>query len=556
MNRNLKVLIPTLLICIQFAAFGMERTKLLPSNLKPHVRIANLDKFRKSLDEMVLNDLRNDKQFQEFSAAVEEKIKKKSVEGRISLGICLLYEQLSSHHGEVILAFGTPPSEPDVHGYYLVAAMSEEENRKSRAKSEWLRSVSGAQVDTVTTTFQSQEIVQNIADAGTPKEVSYWQTCLNGTLLLSHDREWIERNIVTLNKKSIEEPRDADLRCYLPLGEWLRAAVESEQDADKKHREELLCKATGLFEIGNYSINIHFGSSELIFDETLEIGDLNKGIFTLFDITPTRKPESGLIPVTASSFSVGKFDLQRFWQNLPVIMAEFPPLSAARINGLSSAFKQKTGIDFEHDLLAHMGKTYFAYTVPSDSGQQFAIALELTDGKAIQNAIDSAFSYPAMQVYLPYISITDFRRHALYSLKINSGSGSFSMCATDNYLLFGDDAALRQSILGMDSVVGPEQSRLQLEAETYTPSNAFIYGAIDHKKTVAMLNIKVSDTNFSAFFGVQSGNKSKDNTETLGENEISMNYIGSFLHKAYYYVEAANNGIHHRIVFKYEDPKE
>lgn len=77
---------------------------------------------------------------------------------------------------------------------------------------------------------------------------------------------------------------------------------------------------------------------------------------------------------------------------------------------------------------------------------------------------------------------------------------------------------------------------------------AFGYGAMDHRTAPAVMYIRVSDSTFKAGFGLHVG-KPTDGKE-LGENEISLDHLTSFLHNTHHFAEAVPNGIHHRIVFE------
>jgi hypothetical protein len=70
-----------------------------------------------------------------------------------------------------------------------------------------------------------------------------------------------------------------------------------------------------------------------------------------------------------------------------------------------------------------------------------------------------------------------------------------------------------------------------------------------------MLQINVSDSEFNVGLGFQRNDKAIDNKEELGENEISFNYITSFLNDAYHFAEAVPDGIHHRIILKHNSTK-
>ena len=65
--------------------------------------------------------------------------------------------------------------------------------------------------------------------------------------------------------------------------------------------------------------------------------------------------------------------------------------------------------------------------------------------------------------------------------------------------------------------------------------------------------IKVSDTNFSTGIGFNGNLDRSTKKEELGENEIWLNHLTSFLNTTYHFAEAIPGGIHHRIILEYEE---
>jgi hypothetical protein len=54
-------------------------------------------------------------------------------------------------------------------------------------------------------------------------------------------------------------------------------------------------------------------------------------------------------------------------------------------------------------------------------------------------------------------------------------------------------------------------------------------------------------------FGISASGRLENSSpmeEELEENEISLNYIGSFLHTSYYYTEKTDTGLHHHILLR------
>ena len=84
---------------------------------------------------------------------------------------------------------------------------------------------------------------------------------------------------------------------------------------------------------------------------------------------------------------------------------------------------------------------------------------------------------------------------------------------------------------------------------------AFGFGATDHRKAGTIANIRVSDNSITVGIAVKLDIPTETSNDALGENEISLNYLASFLNNAYHFAEETDVGIHHRVVFKHEKPE-
>lgn len=546
-----------LLLAAPLAVLGLERPDLLPESLAPHIRVGNCAALRDSLNRVALDELRSDKQFQDFSAAMAEKIKSGQSSGKMSIELSLLYDLIPQLRGETVFALAADTPDPKGKGFYLLAAASEADYAEIKQRCEWLRIRTDAAIKATTDTFQNHELIRFDNQINPDESPTYWQAHSGNTLLLSNNREWVERSLVRLSRDAVVEPQAAGLRGYLPLGKWIRHALNEESDLDAKASRERWYRALGLLGLGDCTIDITGSGAMLTFDINLEIDDLNRGVFMLLDTTPAEPSRRGLIPVHASSFSIGRINLSRFWKQLPTILSEADSALALQFQSMCRSFTQTTGADLGRDLIDHLGTTFCTYSVLQGTNQHFVVALELNDGRAFGNALDGIFAYAGMQPLRPLISVSDFRGKALYSLFQNpDNSNALSFCATENLLLFGPAASVRESILGLENDSAREPSRLEQEAGRYTDADAFIRGATDHKETDALVTIRLSDHDFKIFAGIQSNAQADGSGTPLGENEISLNYIGSFLHDSYYSTEKTDRGLHHRIVLVNQSTKE
>lgn len=552
-----KILFLSLLPAIPLAASALERVSLLPPETLIRLQVTNVAEMRAELDRMYLSKLRQDEQFQAFSVAFAKKIKTRAEEGKEGLLDPFLYEHLLMLKGEAVFALKEDKKGSGTSHTYFSAAMTAEEYTESLRRGHWVQSEEEALVEIVKSSFQGVEIVQHIAQGGTPEEQIFHWSHLNGTFLLADQREWVEKCIVQLKKEHVAEPGGNTLRLNLPLGPLLfhSALQKKTNDVERVQAEQLYC-ALGLAGIDHYELKVEINGDEVVLDSTLEISDPSQGIFTLLDTTPRNLGKNEYLPVPFSSFMVGQINLARFWNNLPEILTATPPATAAQFAMAIRTVQQKTGLDIGQDLLAHLGTRFSLSTQRQNDGQSWIVAFDLQDEYSMKQSLETLFSSPLVQPWIHIISISDFRGHVIYGLKSkNPAANPASLCTANGQLLLGNADLVRETIQRQEGGAQSNLSKMELAARRHAPPNAFGLGATDHRETASMLNIKVSDSSFSAGFGVTVNKDPEDARQELGENEISLNYVALFLQNTYHFAEAVPGGIHHRVILEYKEIK-
>jgi hypothetical protein len=541
MLRNLKAGAWILLAGLPLVAQGIERKELLPKKQVPQIQIADFIRFQEMLDQVALNDLRADTRFQKFYTAFSKKIETMLGEGKISLGTQLVYELLPFLKGETVLML-------EEKGLHLAAAMDEKTYAESLERSEWLQENSPASIVVKKTTFRDQEIIQYISDAA--PEHAYWKAQINDTLLLSFDREWVESSIVRLSKEKIDEPKLSGVRAIIPTLAIIRSGIEKETGPAERAAKEKLFRALGVLGIGDCTISIDGAQEELAIDINLDVNDLSRGIFSLLEIAPAKTPPRGLIPSEVTSVSFGRLTLNGLWKELPSILSGASTESALQFSVLLQQIKALTDTDLENDILAHLGSSYYTYSTLQNTNQRWLVALDLNNGQALQQTLGSILSAPGMKSIAATISVIEFRGETIYTLaQDDEKDHALALCATDQLLMLGNLFNVRESILRMNGNANQEPAQLLTESQKQAPAKAFIFGTTNHKKTSALLSARLSDHSLFISAGIHSKNGSPAE-EDLEENEISLNYIGSFLHTSFYYTEKTDTGLHHHILLR------
>ncbi len=547
MPAKLKTRVLFLLLTLPLTTVALERTELLPT-AGGYVRITQAKLLWKEFDDAYGKRLRTDKKVQEFLEAFGDKLKKKNVDGKYAHAF-RVFEMVKLLKGEIALVYDSGKDSDT----YIAATASSEEFMQIVERTAWLQEQAPYEAVRKRETFQNTEVIHDIICGGTTNETSYWMACSHNTLLLSSEREWVEKNIVRLQKEKIKEPTESKLSCRFPLAQWIRSSLEKEED-DERAETETQWNALGFLDIEQYLLEIEFKEGELVVDGSLTASDLDKGLFSLLDLAPEDFSGIRIIPDNASSFSYGKLDFLRFWQTLPDILNTMPDVGNWFYQ-MITFLQQQGGVDIEHDVLAHTGKQFTLSTVQVSTNQPLLVSLDLKDGRALEKSFTTFFASPFAKMWSQYFSISDFRGHTIYEKREPaSDTKSIALCVTENNLLFGSGAeVVRETILRLESGISPEPYPMQKAACRYASGNSFSYGAMDHQQATTLIYIRVSDTNFSAGIGFKSDLTTSDESSKkgeLGENEISLRHLTSFLNTTYHFAEAVPGGIHHQIIFE------
>lgn len=556
MFRFPRTAVLTLLLAMPFSSAALERTALIPADAQMYIRVSNVTNFLSKLKKSSVGRLWADRQFQDFIGHPDaETWEELLFDGEKTAEDVMYLEQLKMLKGEVIIAFNMEQEDP-----YIIAAMSQEDFQRSLVLDEKLAEVGEAPFRIIRDTFQNVEVIQHIEAGGTPEEDSSWQAYLNHTLVLGGSREWVEKAIIQLKMEEAEEPEgNPVLDLNLPLAEFIRDGLQSEQDAAQAPMSpdpEVLLESLGLMGIEKLTTRIELEDTQMVADSTLTATSLDKGIFTLLELQPTELPAVGFIPENIAMIEVGRFNLLRFWQEIPNVLSVAMPSAKPQFDMMLALLRQQTGIDVEQDLLVHLGTRYFAFSSVEGETLLSVTAIDLKDSQAFKHGLEAALASPALQAQMTMLLETiDFLGHSLYISKNTPPSETISFAVMGNYLLYGNPDALRQVIRSESSGTAPstafERTELVMGMRQAVPKTAFGYSAVDWKKCMAAL---IHELTKPDRIGVI-----QQNWATRGGplpppdfNKLPpADHIASFFNSTYQYIEKTGDGLHQRIILKY-----
>jgi len=557
MPTRTKILSLSILLALPLATVALERTELLPPDAQTYVRISNTTNFWSKLKQSSLGRLWVDQQFQDFLGNPDAETWRELVfDGETDAEDDVFIEQMKMLQGEVILAFDTEMENP-----CIIAAMNREDFLRSLEMDEKLLGIAEDPFEILKSTFQGVEIIQHIEDGGTPDEESAWQAHLNNTFVLGYTKEWVEKCIVELQKEPVEEPEGNPVcNLNLPLSGLFRKLIEEENEKSAGNPAPLdterLFNALGLMGVENYSLRIELKETEMVADSNLLVSDLAKGIFTILDVQPSELPTVGFIPENIALLEVGRFNLLRFWQEIPNIIATAMPSAKPQFDMILAMFQQQAGIDFEQDLLTHLGTQYLSFSIAEDERQVSTIAVELKDGPAFKTGLESILAAPALQPQLAAaLETEEFLDHTIYTVKSGDPADAVAFGVAGDYLLYGQPDGLRQVIRSESGAAAAkttfEQSPLVKGLRQHVPPRAFGYSAIDWKKNMDVL---VRELDKPEYVAAMQQNWAKSGSP-LPPPEFDklppVDHIASFFNVSFQYTEATADGLHQRIILKY-----
>ncbi|WP_372796062.1 hypothetical protein [Pontiella sp.] len=536
---------------LPLCSFALQRTDLLPPQGQAYVRVSDTVRFWEKLRQSSVGRLWVDQQFQDFLGNPEMESwhtlffdSESSAENEVWL------DQMKMLTGEVILAFDTQSE-----NIYIIANMSEEDFERGLELDENLRSIMENPFDIVHTSFQGVEIIQHVDSPGTETETLSWQAHVGRTFVMGYNREWVEQCIVRLKNDDITEPAGHPvLNLKIPIRQMLLDSI-GDDPADQEDRR--LFDAMGLLGVNAFTSRVEMRDEEMVIHNNLSIEDLQQGLFKALDTQPSELPTVEFIPENISSLEVGRINLFGLWKEIPVMLSRVNPASQQQFDMMLSMFRQQTGIDPEQDLLSHLGTKFLTYSTVEGDRQTTVIALELKDGMAFKQGLESGLTAPAMQPYVSaLIDESDFLDHTIYTPKnADDPTDIMGIAVTDEYLLYGDPRGLRQAIRGIASSGAAntafEQTELVQGLRAQVAPSAFGFSAIDWKKSMDVILAELTKPEYTTAIQQKWALSGSPLPPPDFDKLPPADHIAQYFNISYQYIEATDDGLHQKIILKY-----
>ncbi len=550
-------LILILLLGATAPVFALKRSELVPSDARFDVTISDTTAFLNKLKQAPIGKLWKDPQFQDFLDNPDDDIWfELFFRGGSAAENKIMREQTRMLKGEVVFALDQDDEQP-----YLLVAMNNADFQHSLVLDEQMAEMVERPITILKDTFQGVEIVQHISNAGTPGESSSWQANLNNTLVMGPSREWVEKSIVRLQEEPIEEPTgNPVLNISVPVASLIKRTIlewkTNNQNTTTPINIETLFESLGLMGIEKFTSRIELKNDEMLIDSNLKATSLGKGIFTIFDMRPAELPSVGFVPENITTLEVGRLNLLRFWQEIPMAMMAVMPEAKPQFDMALAMIRQQVGIDVEHDLLAHMGTKYLSFSVIENNELLSVYAIDLKDGQAFLNGFENLMAAPAIQPQIAAAFDTgDFLGHMLYVSKSTDPSEQIAFAIVGDHFLYGQPDGVRQVIRNLSRETAEnsrfEQNALVQGLRRHVPDDAFGYSVVDWKKNMPFI---VQELNKPAMRRTIMQRWTSSGI-ALPPPDFSKlppsDHLASFFNTSYQYVEKTDQGLHHMVIVKY-----
>lgn len=549
MSVKIKILTVALLLTLPLSSLALERLGLLPADAQTYVRISNTTNFWSQLKQSSIGKLWVDPQFQDFIGHPDvDTWQEVFFEGESDAEGKVFTEQLKMLKGEVILGFTKEMDQPCV-----IAAMGADDFARSLEMDLKLREVAAEPFEIIKSTFQDVEILQYVENGGTPEEESSWQAYLNGTLVLGYSQEWVEKSVVQLKKDAVKEPKgNPELNLNIPLAQFIGELLAK----DTRPNDKAILEALGLMGIENYSLKIELKDDEMVADSNLRVSNLTKGLFAILDVQPSELPTVTFIPDNVSVLEVGRANLLRFWQEIPTALATSLPAAKPQFDILLSIIQQQAGINFEQDLLSHLGTKYISFAVAEADRQESTVAIELKNSMAFKTGLETLMAAPALQTQVRSALETEpFLDHTLYTVISPDPDSAIAFAIAGDYLLYGQPDGIRQVIRSQASAAAAndtfEQSPLVKGLRQNVSPKAFGFSAIDWKKNMDVIVRELNKPEHVQLILQRWATSGSALPPPDFTKLPSAEHIASFFNLSFQYAEATPSGLHQRIILKY-----
>lgn len=404
--KYMKVFILILCLCVSYLS-AYERVELLEPTLDMMLRISDGPTLLKALENSPVGKLWNSPEMKAFlndqsleEALIKDIFTDSVPANRKQEAVALNRKIISSLKGEIAAGFMFGENDGKMD-YSVVTEMNEADYKITRELYKRENELSGRKAVYQQHSFQGIDLFHTITKEK-EGEKSEWMAFYGNTCVFCSHRPWVEQCIVRLKKELPQKkPGPPSFHIWLPddfINRMMKLDRQQKSPGDEAAMGQLpdsatTMKALGFAGVGKISFKwtLHPAFSDVEISIRNKAG--KKGFWTLLsgDPIPSRHALA-YVPKNILSYQVIRLDLFALWQELPVMMTELNPASAAQFKMGMDYMSQILQVDLNRDFFANFDTVLTYYSRPEGDESESLYIWQLRKARAMEKTLEKFFA--------------------------------------------------------------------------------------------------------------------------------------------------------------------
>ncbi len=506
MKLGSKQLLVGILVVATYTASATSRISLLDKNADIVFSISSVTDVSEAIKHTSFAKLWNDPQFQRALGEhdLEKSIKQSMSKDKSDEEVKLYWEELKMVKGALGLSANISKKQ-----FSLVAEMSKEDYERSLVMDRRLAELereNGAKFSIHKERYQGVDIYGHLYE--NKKDSNSWQTFIDGTVIMGSSKDWVKQCIALVKRSPISGKKGAAPKVFVSvnIGSLLDQAVQEYEKKIAKMKGQMrntpgmmpeyspskIVDALGLSALKKMTVSVQFNNDSMVFDSFLGIKRPMKGLFTLYDLSPSSTAlQMPYAPKSILSYGVGRLNPAAFWRQLPQMLKDaLPPQMAQQANATLMGSTAMLGIDPGRDLFANLDTQIVSISFDGQPEPESLYFIRLKNESVLKESLKKMFD-PNGMIRLQMgekFKQEVFRGADLYEFEQGETNGTFAVSAAAGYLVLGSGKAVRQYLRAIDSGNAANKafytSALYHKLRKETPAQAMGYSTTDIGKYV------------------------------------------------------------------------
>lgn len=351
--------------------------------------------------------------------------------------------------------------------FAAVTEFSSDDYNKMLALEQRLADIDQQKIQRSHVDFQGQDIVFTVRKEYDGNEIKTWQTFVNGVLIESDRKEWVESTIARVKREGAPttgQPETPGMEITLS-GSKIRASLEKiitnfkmptpgagssgaddqvepvgPVNTNPKTNAAAIMKALGLDTLKTFKMTVKLEPAQTRTTMMVDRGSARHGIWTFIEAQPAPADvKLPFVPGDTISFGVERANYPALWNELPAVLRALDP----QLEMTLDMFQTMAGINVSSDLMAHLDTLCISLQTEKD---QMLVALQLKNAIAMATTLKQFLVAPdpAAPMQRPGLGAKEeeFRGVSLFTWQSKSDQ-SIGLAVAGNMLYIGESELIR-----------------------------------------------------------------------------------------------------------------